>query len=52
MASRITYTLVAATGIAVASLAAWWLQKPSAGSAQTASAATAPSGADVTSWKY
>ncbi|MEJ6022996.1 efflux RND transporter periplasmic adaptor subunit [Ramlibacter sp. PS4R-6] len=44
MPSRTTYTLIAAAGIAVASLAAWWLQRPSSASTQAASATAAPQG--------
>lgn len=45
MASKAIYSVVAVTGIAVASAAAWWLQKPqSANVAADSATTTAPSG--------
>ena len=42
MASKIIYSVVAVAGIAVASGAAWWYQKPRAGAASAVSPASAP----------
>ncbi|AYQ29326.1 MULTISPECIES: efflux RND transporter periplasmic adaptor subunit [unclassified Polaromonas] len=48
MASKVIYIAVAATGIAVASGAAWWLQKPKApGNAAQASSAATGNGAEA-----
>ena len=47
MASKAIYSVVAVTGIALASAAAWWLQKPQIANSAADSAATATPGGQV-----